>query len=87
MRLIDDILCRLSLDENLVFGGVKYLILDGHSGYFESIEGVMSFTSTEICLTIKKGCLKVVGDSLMIKKYSGKDLIVVGNIKRVERLG
>ena len=86
MRLINEILLRLGFDENLVFDGVCYTVLDGHSAYFQNIKSINKFTPTEIELGAKKGIVRVSGSGLYVSKYSQGDLIICGKIKEVERV-
>lgn len=80
MKIFQEILAQMTEKEDLIFHGVKYVILDGVSGYFENIKSILSFSSTEIQLSAKKGVIVVQGEKLYIKKYCAEDLVICGNI-------
>jgi sporulation protein YqfC len=85
MGLMERIAIDLGLDEQLFLSGVKYIVFDGHSAYFEGIKGIKSFSEAEIQLYLKKGSIIVEGDCLKIKKLCRGDVALTGNIKAVKR--
>jgi sporulation protein YqfC len=85
MGLMERIAIDLGLDEQLFLSGVKYIVFDGHSAYFEGIKGIKSFSEGEVQLYLKKGSITIEGDSLRIKKLCKGDVALLGNIKAVKR--
>lgn len=85
MKLFDEIMSRLGVEEELVFGGVKYVVFDGRCAYFENVKGIGDFSSNEVQILLKKGILKVTGNNLYIRRFIEGDLAVYGEILKVER--
>ena len=85
MSLIDNIksnFCQSEIPSEPIFRAVLF----GESaGYFENVKSIVSYNEEEIVLALSKGCLKVNGNNLYIKKYCMGDVVVCGKIKRVER--
>lgn len=85
MSLIDNIksnFCQGEIPSEPIFRAVLF----GESaGYFENVKSIVSYNEEEIVLALSKGCLKVGGNNLYIKKYCMGDVVVCGKIKRVER--
>ena len=63
----------------------RIVLLGQTAGYFENVKSIVSYTQEEIVLALSKGCLKVNGNNLYIKKYCEGDVVICGKIKRVER--
>lgn len=55
------------------------------AGYFENVKSIVSFSECEIILSLSKGCLKITGEKLYIKKYCLGDVAICGKIKGIER--
>ena len=85
MGLIERIAIDLGLDEQLFLAGVKYMVFDGHSAYFEGVKGIKSFSDNEIQLFLKKGFLIIEGSDLKIKKLCRGDVALTGCIKAVRK--
>ena len=85
MNLFNEIIGRLGADEELAFGGVKYVIFDGRCGYFENVKGIGDFSDTLVEILLKKGKLRVEGKNLYIRRFVEGDLAVYGDISLVAR--
>lgn len=85
MGLIQRVAVDLGLDEQLFLSGVKYLVFDGYSAYFEGVKGIKSFSESEVQLYLKKGSIIIEGESLKIKKICRGDVALTGNIRAVRR--
>ncbi len=79
MRLFEEI-----LGEEVAFGGAKAVMLAGRCACFENVRSLLSFTEEEICVLTASGTLTVSGTGLCIARYGGGDLVVRGNVLRVE---
>ena len=85
MNLFNEIIGRFGADEELAFGGVKYVIFDGRCGYFENVKGIGDFSDTLVEILLKKGKLRVEGKNLYIRRFVEGDLAVYGDISLVAR--
>lgn len=62
------------------------LVMLGEVGvYIEGVKGVISFSNTNILISVGGGKLEVVGERLKIKKYCLGDLVIVGKILKVAK--
>lgn len=85
MGFIDDIAESLGLAGVGAESTFRATIMGEKAAYFEKVSAVKSYSPDKIELVLKKGGLKITGDSLTIKKYCAGDLAVCGTIKSVER--
>lgn len=85
MKLFGEIMSRLGVDEEIVFGGVKYVVFDGRCAYFENVKGIDDFSQNEVKILLKNGKLKVLGNGLYIRRFVEGDLAVFGEILSVAR--
>lgn len=82
MRLMTEIYRALGAEAG---AGVQYTVIDGQGGYFQNVKKIPEFSDTVVVLRGRKGTLRVEGRSLAIGKYSGGDVILRGEILKVER--
>lgn len=68
------------------FFRIEYTVLDGGGGYFENVKRILEFSPEAIVLGGKKGSLRVEGQNLSLGKYFGGDLMIRGEIAKVERI-
>ena len=87
MRLFEEILSAAGFDEELAFGGAKVVLIAGRCGYFENVKGISSFTDTAVSLLTKRGEVRIEGKGLRVARYGGGDLLLRGEIERVELVG
>lgn len=64
----------------------RAVLLGDTAGYFENVCSIARYSAEEIVLGLKKGCLRVYGQKLYVKKYCCGDVVICGKIKGVERL-
>lgn len=64
----------------------QYCVADGCGGYFQNIKSVAAMSKSQITLISRSGAFCVEGEGLIIKKYCDGDMLIVGNIIKVERL-
>lgn len=64
---------------------IEYTVVDGGGGYFENVKRILEFSENAVVLGGKKGSLRVEGKGLSLGKYFGGDLMVRGEILKVER--
>ncbi len=64
---------------------VQYTVLDGRGGYFQNVRRLLEFTPERVVLAGKKGSLSVEGKELSLGKCFRGDVVVRGDISKVER--
>lgn len=85
MRLFEEIAARLGLDEEIA-SGEKYVIFPGRCAYFENVKGIVTFSASAVEISFKNGALRAEGDGLRVGQYCGGDLVLFGDVKKVERI-
>ena len=86
MRLFEEILSAAGFGEGPA-GGAKAVLVGGFGGFFENVKGIASFSDTEVCLLLRRGEVRVGGRGLRIARYGEGDLLLRGEIERVELTG
>lgn len=67
-------------------GRVRYTVVQGGGGYFENVRRLVAFSEREIVLRGRSGGgVRVTGTGLSLGKYYAGDLLIRGEIERVER--
>lgn len=61
-------------------------IMGEYAAYFENVSGIKQFSNQEIIFYVKKGEICVSGENLYVKKFYQGDLVISGEIKKVEVL-
>jgi len=64
----------------------QYYIIEGYGGYFQNVKGVERLSPEEVVILFKTGALLVCGEALAVKKYCDGDMLVEGNIFKVEKI-
>lgn len=85
MSLIENIAAACGMDADLAPEDYRVTLFGGRSGYFEGVKGIASFSEGEVVLFLKKGRLTVTGEKLTLGKFCEGDLVICGNIFRLER--
>ncbi|HJB93658.1 MAG TPA: YabP/YqfC family sporulation protein [Candidatus Borkfalkia stercoripullorum] len=85
MRLFEEIVSRLGLDEE-VASGEKYVVFPGRCAYFEGVKGIRSFSSSAVEVLMKSGAYRAEGEGLKVARYGGGDLMLLGNVLKVEAI-
>ena len=85
MRLFEEIVSRLGLDEE-VDSGEKYVVFPGRCAYFEGVKGIRSFSSSAVEVLMKSGAYRAEGEGLKVARYGGGDLMLLGNVLKVEAI-
>lgn len=85
MKFIKEILSQISSGADTSFA-FQFYIAEGYGGYFQNVKGVGRLSSEEIILLFKTGALIVGGENLVVKKYCDGDMLIEGNILRVEKI-
>ena len=83
MRLFEEIVSRLGLDEE-VASGEKYVVFPGRCAYFEGVKGIRSFSSSAVEVLMKSGAYRAEGEGLKVARYGGGDLMLLGTVLKVE---
>ena len=65
---------------------IQYAVADGKGGYFQNVKRLVRFSEEEVVLRGRKGEVRVEGRALSLGKYFAGDLVIFGEIFRVERL-
>lgn len=84
MGFIDNIAESLGLFDVGAAPSFRAALIGDKAGYFENVKAVKSYSPEKIELYLKRGGLKITGESLTIKKYCAGDLAVCGTIKVIE---
>ena len=71
MRLFEEIVSRLGLDEE-VASGEKYVVFPGRCAYFEGVKGIRSFSSSAVEVLMKSGAYRAEGEGLKVARYGGE---------------
>ena len=69
-----------------VVTGALYTVWEGKGGYFQNVKRLVQFSSTEVVLRGRTGAVRVEGENLSLGKYFAGDLVIEGDIARVERV-
>ena len=85
MRLFEEIVSRLGLDEE-VASGEKYVVFPGRCADFEGVKGIRSFSSSAVEVLMKSGAYRAEGEGLKVARYGGGDLMLLGNVLKVEAI-
>ena len=84
MRLFEEMLSALGLAEDVAFGGAKVVLYAGRCAYFEGVKGIRSFSSSAVEVLMKSGAYRAEGEGLKVARYGGGDLMLLGNVLKVE---
>lgn len=66
---------------------LRYTIVSGKGAYFQNVYRLAAFSETEIIVRSRRETYLVSGASLSLGKYEAGDLVIFGDIVRVERQG
>ena len=64
---------------------LRYTIVSGKGAYFQNVYRLAAFSETEIVVRSRRETVSVSGASLSLGKYEAGDLVVFGDIVRIER--
>lgn len=83
MRLIEEILRSIGAE-----AGMRpfYTVSDGLGGYFQGVKRILEFSEERAVLQCGGRSLRVEGKGLFLGKYGGGDVVLRGEIVRVEQL-
>ena len=84
MRLFDEILARLGADEEVAFAGAKAVVFAGRCAYFENVKGISAFAPDAVTLRVRAGEVRVEGEGLSVARYGAGDLLLRGDVRRIE---
>lgn len=86
MSFIEDIKKVLNVDEKISPSVYRAVIFGDSGAYFENVLGIACFCPEKIELFIKRGCIRICGENLSIKKLFGQDVAILGKINKIERI-
>lgn len=84
MRLFEEIVSRLGLEEEIAAGN-KYVVFPEKCAYFENVKALRAFSSVLAEIVFKDGALRVEGEGLRVGYYNGGDLVLFGRVSKVEK--
>lgn len=85
MNFIENLKDIMGVDDLFDTCHVKFIIVLEKGGYFENVLGILSYSETEIVLSVKKGKISIKGENLYVKKYCEGDLSICGKITSIEK--
>ena len=59
----------------------------GRCAYFENVKGITAFAPGGVTLRVKGGEVRVEGEGLLVAQYGGGDLLLRGDVRRIEFCG
>lgn len=83
MRLAEEIAARLGLEEAAC---EKFVVFPGRCACFENVKRVLSLSAFAAEVTLGHAAYRVEGENLCVRSYCGGDLVLAGNIVKVEKL-
>ncbi len=85
MSFIENIKNCIGESVGVDLGEFRATMFGFSSVYFEKIKSIVSYTKTEIVLGLKKGRVIISGNQLLVKKYCAGDVVVCGEISKIEK--
>ena len=67
--------------------GIRCTVVGGRGAYFENVRRIASFSAEEVVLRGRREVYAVTGKSLSLGKYCAGDVVIFGDIVRIERRG
>ena len=52
--------------------------------FIENVKNICIYTKEELLFALKKGCIRIIGEGLYVKKYCEGDVVICGKIKGIE---
>ena len=84
MRLFEEILSSVGVSPDVAYGGAKFVVYAGRCACFENVAGISYLSKEEMGLLLKKGEVRVYGKDLHIARYDMGDLVLTGQVQKVE---
>lgn len=75
---------NFELPKDVVYDIPQIRVIGDGEAYVENHKGIIEYSSDLLRLNSKIGIIKITGNNLYIKKVSGEDICVVGEIKSIE---
>ncbi len=85
MSFIDNIFSSAFLEPFPKEPPSRILLLGDNAGYFEHVKSIVSYSDTEIVLSIKKEEVSIAGENLIIKKFCEGDVVICGKIFSIKK--
>ena len=85
MRLFEEIVARLGLDEEIA-SGEKFVVFPDRCAYFENVKAILSFSSSAAEIACKSGVLRAEGEELRVGYYCGGELALFGKVTKIEKM-
>ena len=87
MGLTDEILSRLGIEEEILFSGAKVVLYAGTCAYFENVLSIAAFSPEALVLRVRTGEVRVEGKQFVVAHYGAGDLLLRGDIQKIEFVG
>ena len=87
MRLFEEIFSSIGVSPDVAYGGAKFVVYAGKCACFENVAGISYLSKEEIGLLLKKGEVRIFGKDLHIERYGMGDLVLTGQVEKVEMGG
>ncbi len=85
MSFIDNVKNCIGGEGSPEFSSFRLVSFGFNSAYFENVKRIISFSSVQVTLGLKRGEIKVSGEGLYIKKYCAGDVVICGKISKIEK--
>lgn len=85
-RFMDEISKLSGLPADEILSGFRVVMLSNNAVYIEGINKIITLSKECVVFKLKKGCIKINGDNLVIKDLNIGSVMVVGKILGVEVL-
>ncbi len=82
MSIINEVFSLLDIQS--LSDSYRYYNLGGKVVYIENFIRIITFTPQEIILKLKKGMIKIIGESLLIEDLNNSCILIKGEIKGVQ---
>lgn len=63
---------------------IRYTVVGGRGGYFENVYRLAAFSESEVVIRGRRETVVVSGEGLTLGKYHAGDLVIAGEIFKVE---
>ena len=74
----------MDIPKDVLYGDVLLRFNGNKEAIIENYKGILLYTSEEIAIACKNFTIRLYGDHFHIQYFSGCDMKVLGNIKRID---
>ena len=84
LGFIEDMSKLTGLPLDIINNGYQIFNFGGRAIYIDNYKSIMTYNQNNICLKLKKGVVNIFGSNLYIKDLNLSQIIINGNIEKVE---